>query len=239
MSAGAGGSAATGNSGVAGPGVAWATGGTKSMLGGYPDPFATAPGTACKVYPSQTLGPCYAQMPMMRDDLSDGLGGLPVRLSLMVVRANGCMPVPNATVDIWHAGSGGFYSAYAMGTICNPGSENVQTKTFGRGVQTTDANGKVNFSTVFPGWYNGRSIHIHFTLRVNGQEYVTSQLYFEDKLDDEILAQGDYKARGTRDTTNATDMTFLSGGATADEVLLSIAKRPDGVLHAWKVLSIG
>jgi protocatechuate 3,4-dioxygenase beta subunit len=234
--AGAGGSTGT----VAGPGVPWATGGTKTMQGNYPDPFVmgTAGMAACTVYPAQTIGPCYAQMPTSRADISDGLGGLPLRLSFLLVRSNGCTPVPDASIDIWHSGSEGIYSAYATGTICNPGTQNVLSQMFCRGVQTTDAAGRADFSTVFPGWYTGRTIHIHFTVRIGGRESVTSQLYFDDALSDEILAQGDYKARGKRDTTNANDSLFRSGGATAAQVSFSTAKRPDGVLHAWKVLSI-
>lgn len=224
---------------VAGPGVPWATGGTKTMTGKYPDPFAMGmAGAACIVYPSQTLGPCYAQGPEMRADISDGLDGLPMRLSLRLVKSDGCTPVANATIDIWHSGSQGIYSAYATGTICNPGTMNVMTDMFGRGVQTTDQNGRVDFDSVFPGWYTGRTIHIHFTVRESGREYVTSQLYFKDALSDEILAQGLYAARGKRDTTNATDSTYRSGGATAEKVEFEAVKRPDGALHAWKTIAI-
>ncbi|HET6337435.1 MAG TPA: hypothetical protein VFG30_29625, partial [Polyangiales bacterium] len=108
-----------------------------------------------------------------------------------------------------------------------------------RGVQLTDETGRVHFNTVFPGWYQGRSVHIHFTVRINGTEEVTSQLYFEDALTTEIQAQGEYKTRGMRTTTNANDTIFRSGGATPDEVIMSTAKQADGALHAWKVLSIG
>ena len=210
------------------------------MTGSYPDPFATGQSNApCTLYPAQTLGPCYAQMPMMREDISDGLDGLPMRLSFLVTRTDGCTPIPNASVDIWHSGSAGIYSAYATGTICNPGTDDVRSDMFCRGVRTTDDKGRVDFSTVFPGWYTGRTIHIHFTLRINGREAVTSQLYFPDALTDEILAQGLYAARGRRDTTNASDMIYRSGGATAEKVVFSTAKRPDGVLHAWKILSVG
>lgn len=226
-----------GGNDVAGPGTPWATGGTKTITGNYPDPFMD-PGAACAVYPAQTIGPCYAMGPMMREDISDGLDGLPIRLSFLVVKADGCTPVPDASIDIWHSGSQGIYSAYATGTVCNPGNDDVLKEMFCRGVQTTDKDGRANFSTVFPGWYTGRTIHIHFTVRVGGTEYVTSQLYFEDALSDEILAQGLYAARGTRDTTNQSDMLFSSGGAKPEQVLFETAKRSDGVLHAWKVLSI-
>jgi protocatechuate 3,4-dioxygenase beta subunit len=219
--------------------VPWATGGTKTIQGTYPDPFTmSAVATACTIYPSQTLGPCYAQMPMMREDISDGLNGLPLRLSFLLVRSGGCTPVPNASIDIWHSGSDGIYSAYATGTICNPGTVDVRSKMFCRGVLTTNEMGRADFSTVFPGWYTGRTIHIHFTIRLNNRESVTSQLYFEDTLTDEILAQGSYMSRGRRDTTNSSDSIFRSGNASPAQVLFSTAKRPDGVLHAWKVISI-
>jgi protocatechuate 3,4-dioxygenase beta subunit len=237
-SGGAGGSAAAGGGAISMV-TGWATGGTKAMQGNYPDPFmGSTMASSCTLYPTQTIGPCYAMGPMMREDISDGLDGLPIRLSFLVVHTSGCVPVPGASIDIWHSGSDGIYSAYDTGTTCNPGTTNVKSMMFCRGVQTTDETGRANFSTVFPGWYRGRTIHVHFTVRISGKEYVTSQLYFDDKLTDEILAQGTYQARGKRDTNNSSDMLFTSGGAKPDQVLFDTAKRADGALHAWKVLSI-
>jgi protocatechuate 3,4-dioxygenase beta subunit len=214
----------------------WASGGTKSMQGNYPDPFAGgATGVACALYPAQTLGPCYASPVMSREDISDGVTGLPVRMSFLVVESDGCTPVPNAEVDVWSAGSNGVYSQFASG-VCNPARADVASLRYCRGKQNTNAQGRVDFSTVFPGWYSGRTIHIHFTVRVGGQAYITSQLYFEDALSEEILQQVDYKARGTRDTTNRTDSVLRNGDLA--EVVFETAKRADGVLHAWKVLSV-
>jgi protocatechuate 3,4-dioxygenase beta subunit len=230
--------AGAGGSGIASPGTMRAAGGTKTMQGNYPNPFEMGMGAMCAVYPTQTIGPCYAQMPAMRQDISDALSGLPVRLSFLLVRGSACTPVPDASIDIWHSGSQGIYSAYATGTTCNPGTMDVKTQMFCRGVQMTDAMGRADFSTVFPGWYKGRTIHIHFTVRVGGRESKTSQLYFEDVLVDEILGQGEYAARGKRDTNNGSDTQFKSGGATPEQVIFKTAKRPDGVLHAWKVLTI-
>ncbi len=218
--------------------VPWATGGTTSMMGGYPDPFAGGPtGSPCVLFPAQTLGPCYAES-ATREDISDGATGLPVRLSFLVVRGDGCTPVPDASVDIWHSGFDGIYSAFATGSVCNPSTLDVRAQTFCRGVQVANAQGRVDFSTIFPGWYRGRTIHLHFTVRVDGQISITSQLYFDDALSDEILAQGEYAARGPRDTTNARDSTFRSGGAQPAQIVMDTAKRSDGVLHAWKVLAI-
>jgi protocatechuate 3,4-dioxygenase beta subunit len=114
----------------------------------------------------------------------------------------------------------------------------VRQERFCRGYGTTNAEGRVDFSTIFPGWYSGRAVHIHFTIRIGGSAEVTSQLYFDDDLVTEIQAQGEYAARGMRSTINSADLTFRSGGASPEEVLMSTAKRPDGVLHAWKVLAI-
>jgi protocatechuate 3,4-dioxygenase beta subunit len=230
-SGGAGGatSTSTGNAG------GWATGGTASMSGDYPDPFTSGLGSACILTCSQTLGPCYGTT-LVRKDISDGHDGLPVRLSLLVVDES-CKPIEGATVDIWHTAPEGAYSAFAAGSFCNPSDDDLSSKTFFRGVQVTDANGRVDFDTCFPGWYSGRSIHIHFTIRINDEEYVTSQLYFPDTLTDEIVAgQPLYSDRGARDTNNTND-SVISAEAVGDYTV-ETAKMPDGALQAWKVLVI-
>jgi protocatechuate 3,4-dioxygenase beta subunit len=218
---------------------AWASGGTRSMRGPFEDPFANVEAiTACALYPSQEPGPCYAPSPG-REDISDGLGGLPMRLSFLVVGADGCRPIAGARVDVWHAGLEGYYSTYPRGDICNPdGQASAKTKVFCRGTRSTDEHGRCDFSSVFPGWYASRTLHVHFTVWIDDREAVTSQLYFEDALTDEILAQGDYRARGRRDTTNREDEVFSSHGARPEQVLFSTSKRADGSLHAWKRLSV-
>ena len=208
--------------------VPWAMGGTKAMKGGYPDPFSAAgAGTMCELYPSMTLGPCYAQGPVSREDISDGTPGLPVRLSFLVVRATGgCAVVPNAEVDIWHTSAAGVYSTFASG-ICNPtraAQPAGPTAKYCRGTRVTDASGRADFNTVFPGHYPGRSIHIHFTVRINGRAYQTSQLFFDDKLSDEIMLTRDYTGRGRRNTTNATDNILR--GVDLKKVVASYANVP-------------
>lgn len=218
--------------------VPWASGGTGSMQGNYPDPFDPGSLTmACALYPAQTIGPCYSSPVMAREDISDGMTGLPLRLSFLVVD-NSCHPVPNAEVDIWHTGSNGVYSAYASG-ICNPDRIDVASQRYCRGKRNTDDTGRVDFSTVFPGWYTGRTIHIHFTVRVGNTEYITSQLYFPDELCDEIMTQTDYAGRGQRDTKNAGDSVLgRSNLSSLDPVMMESTKRADGALHAWKVLVV-
>lgn len=219
----------------AGPETGWATGGTASMSGDYPDPFTDDPGAACVLTCAQILGPCYAAT-LVRKDVSEGEPGLPMRLALRVVD-EACKPIEGAEVDIWHTMPAGYYSGEDADPFCTGNDAHAESGKFFRGIQVTDANGRVDFDSCFPGWYSGRSVHIHFTIRIGQDEYVTSQLYFEDALTDEIVAtQPIYKDRGARDTTNQTD-GVISADAVADYILAG-EQMPDGALLAWKTLVI-
>ncbi|WP_437909728.1 hypothetical protein WME95_18705 [Sorangium sp. So ce327] len=224
--AGAGGQAGTGGGGD------WASGGTGSISDDYRDPFTDGRGAACALTCAMTLGPCYAQT-IERKDISEGYPGLPVRLALRVVD-EACAPIEGATIDIWHTRNTGLYSGDDAVDMCTGGDEDALSHRYFRGMQPTDAQGRVDFDTCYPGWYSGRAIHIHFTVRVGGEEYVTSQLFFPEELTAELFAgHPDYAALGQPDTTNASDSIY--GG---EEYLLSTEKQADGSLLAWKTLVI-
>lgn len=215
--------------------TAWATGGTAVMTGSYSDPFASGIGTVCALTCAATIGPCYANT-LVRKDISEGHNGLPVRLALLVVDTS-CKPVQGAEVDIWHAAPEGLYSGDDASTFCTADDPTATSARWFRGVQTTDANGRVDFDTCFPGWYSSRTVHIHFTIRINGSEYVTSQLFFDDALDDEIInSQPLYNTRGPRDTTNAND-NVVSASSVGD-YLFQTQRMADGAMLAWKTLVI-
>jgi protocatechuate 3,4-dioxygenase beta subunit len=219
----------------AGTAAAWATGGTAVMSGDYADPFASGIGSTCTLTCSATLGPCYAQT-LTRKDISEGQDGLPVRLAFLIVD-EGCNPIPDATIDIWHTSPTGLYSGSDASTFCTLGNAEAVAARWFRGVQATDADGRADFDTCFPGWYSGRTIHIHFTIRVGGTEYVTSQLFFDDALEDEIIGgQPIYKDRGARDTTNQND-SVVSASAVGD-YLFQTARQADGAMLAWKTIVI-
>jgi protocatechuate 3,4-dioxygenase beta subunit len=197
--------------------------------GGLVDP--TTP--SCVVRPEQTEGPYFVDRQIHRSDIrseaSTGLvkPGQLLTLALTVSDVTGgqCRPLPGATVDVWHCDAQGVYSG-----VSDPRFDTVG-QTFLRGVQTTDAGGVVRFTTIYPGWYSGRTVHIHFKIRTpspNGAWEFTSQWYFDEALNDEVLAGETYGRRGHRDTTNATDGIFRNGG---DELLLS-PKREAGTLLA-------
>jgi protocatechuate 3,4-dioxygenase beta subunit len=171
---------------------------------------------ACVVTPAQTEGPYFVDEKLNRSDIrSDPTDntvheGVPLALKLTVHRVeNGaCTPLTGATVDIWHCDAHGLYSDEAAnGTV---------GKKFLRGYQVTDANGAVQFTTIYPGWYMGRTIHIHFKVRLYAgprKTYeFTSQLYFDETHNDAVLAQAPYSSRGTRRTRNSTDGIFTAPG---------------------------
>jgi protocatechuate 3,4-dioxygenase beta subunit len=103
-------------------------------------------------------------------------------------------------VDIWHCDAGGLNSGY--------GSEGTAGERFLPGVQVTDADGRVQFETIYPGFYRGRTIHVHFKIHLNERAVVTSQLFFPETVDDAVMATSPYRESGGRDTRNSTDGIF-------------------------------
>lgn len=218
--------------------VPWASGGTAAMTAAasYPNPFSSGLGAACELYCAATLGPCYAKT-LDRKDISEGQPGLPTRLAFRIVDVD-CKPLAGATVDVWHCGPGGLYSGEDASDFCTTGDATARAARWFRGVQTTDADGRVDFDTCFPGWYSSRTIHVHFTIRVGGAEYVTSQLVFDDALDDEIVASQDlYDARGARDTQNTSD-NVVGGESDLAKFQFETARMSDGAMLAWKTIVV-
>jgi protocatechuate 3,4-dioxygenase beta subunit len=156
----------------------------------------------CLLTPAQTEGPFFFDTGFMRSDIRDDKPGVNLALGLRVVEAGSCMPVAGALVEVWHADADGVYSAFdtADGNSANAGGQ-----TFLRGFQETDADGNVQFLTVYPGWYPGRTPHIHLMVLIGGRELLTTQLYFPEGVTDAVYAEEPYAARGRRSTSNAAD----------------------------------
>ncbi len=163
---------------------------------------------ACVLTPSLTEGPFYFDAGQIRRDITEGRPGTPLLLALEVVNAGSCSPIRDAVADIWHCDAGGLYSGY--------GSEGTAGERFLRGVQVTDANGRVEFDTIYPGFYRGRTIHVHFKIHLDERAAVTSQLFFPESVNDAVMATSPYSASGARDTRNSNDSIFTS--ATVLEV---------------------
>lgn len=164
---------------------------------------------------SAAAGPFPSKAPLDRSDIHENYPGHPLRLGIRVVD-QGCSPVPGATVDIWHTDASGDYSEYADG---GSGKDEGDGSTFCRGAQTTDADGIVEFLTIYPGWYEGRTVHIHATVRTDDGQSLTAQLYLDETYTEAVHASGEYAQFGPPDTSWADDSLI---GEPADDGSLII-----------------
>ena len=175
---------------------------------------------ACVLTPEQTEGPYYISGEKFRRDITEGRTGVPLLLRLRVVDASTCKPIRGAAVDIWHADALGVYSGFGAG---------AKSRTFMRGIQRTDANGLARFRTVYPGWYQGRTVHIHVKVHVAGNVVHIGQLYFPDSLTDKVFRRKPYSRRPRRTTRNANDFVFAQGGRRS---MLGLRKSGTGYVGA-------
>ena len=209
------------------PGVTATTGASPTV-----EPSALA----CVVSPEMTEGPYFVDEMLDRSDIqtdpSDGsvVEGIPLALTLNLYQVNGeaCTPLSGTLVDVWHCDASGLYSDVE--------ANNTVGRKFLRGYQLTDGSGAARFTTIYPGWYTSRSVHIHFKVRTDpasasGYEF-TSQLFFDEAVTGEVHAQAPYSSRGTRDTLNADDMIYASGG---DQMLLPLTQDGQGYAGAINV----
>jgi protocatechuate 3,4-dioxygenase beta subunit len=175
---------------------------------------------ACVVRPELTEGPYFVDEMLNRSDVrsdpSDGSVSegalLNLAFNVTQIGTNGCVPLEGAQVDIWHCDAYGVYSDV----------DGTAGKTFLRGYQVTDANGLAQFVTIYPGWYPGRAVHIHFKIRVDNSEF-TSQLFFDDAFTDQVYLQEPYAQRGERNPRNNGDGIYNNGGSQ-----LTLNVTPDG-----------
>ncbi len=176
----------------------------------------------CIVRPEQTEGPYFVDERLNRSDIradpSDGSvkEGVALQLTFRVygLRDNACNPLPGAMVDIWHCDALGVYSDVEDFN----GLFDTTGKKFLRGFQMTDASGAAQFVTIYPGWYEGRAVHIHFKIRTQpesrrGYEF-TSQVYFDEALSEQIFRQAPYSTKGPGWLRNQQDGIFRRDGGS-------------------------
>jgi len=189
---------------------------------------------ACVLTPDLTVGPYFVDEKLDRSDLTadttdtNVTSGVPLTLKMFIMAytSSGCSPLSRAQVDVWHADAGGVYS--------DESSEGTAGQTYLRGYQTTDANGSVIFESIFPGWYSGRTVHIHVLVRTfstSGTETLeyTTQLFFDPALTLAVMAKAPYNTRGNPDTINSSDDIYNS------ETLLSLAAVSSGSGYATSI----
>ena len=195
---------------------------------------------SCIVRPALTEGPYFVDEKLNRSDIRSDPStsavkpGVALALTFLVSRVSGtsCAALANATIDIWHCDALGVYS-----DANDPSFGSTKGTKFLRGYQVTDAAGAAKFTTIWPGWYQGRATHIHFKIRAtgaNGQvSDFTSQLFFTESLNDQIFAQAPYSQRGGAGRLrNEADGIFQGGGG---KLTLSPAKTADGYAATFDI----
>lgn len=193
---------------------------------------------ACVVTPAQTEGPFFVDERLNRSDIRgdphDGSlrPGVALALTLrtFAVGAAGCTPLTGAVVDVWHCDAAGVYSGT---TDAGPRG---QERKFLRGYQLSNAGGETRFTTIYPGWYPGRAIHIHFKVRAKSAAghnvEFTSQLYFDEAVNERVMAMPPYAARGPRRVRNDSDGLFRRGGQM---LIASTAARGEGYAASFDI----
>lgn len=189
-------------------------------------PFGTEEALpSCIVRPAATEGPYFVEEDLNRFDLrfdpTSGLvkEGLPlhIKFRLSQIADNMCTPLAGAQIDMWHCDALGSYS-----DVEDRGSTTEGEKWL-RGYQVTNEFGLAEFITIYPGWYPGRAVHIHFKIRTDpdselGYEF-TSQLFFPEEITDIMHSQEPYASKGYRNTLNSTDGIY---GSEGDQLLLDL-----------------
>jgi protocatechuate 3,4-dioxygenase beta subunit len=204
-------------------------------------PVLAATGDAlpqCIARPAQTEGPFFVEEELNRTDIRSDprsgqvTAGVPLRLAFRVSRIAGasCAPLQGAKVDVWHCDATGLYSDVAGRNFSAAGPQ------FLRGYQLTDAAGTAQFLTIYPGWYGGRTVHVHFKIRTmaaSGRNVdFTSQLYFDDALSDRVQAIAPYSRSGRRSMRNADDFLFRDGGR---QLLLDPVQAAQGYAATFEI----
>lgn len=186
--------------------------------------------TVCRSWAEQDEGPYHREAQPERRDVVEDREGIVLQLGIRLAR-HGTKSSGEAIVEIWQCDALGRYSGFpppSSSVVATsdtaPRAEYLADQTFLRGRQRTDPVGRVEFSTIYPGWYPGRTVHIHLMVHTTGRS-LTSQLYFPDDISNEVLAQAPYATRPGRDTTNDTDEIFPTGGEPA---VLDVISTPDG-----------
>ena len=192
-----------------------------SSTSGATTPVATLD---CVLVPEMTEGPYYLDLDLDRSDITEDRVGAPLALTIVVATVDACTPIQDAAVDLWHCDAEGIYSGFVAASTGGGGG--TDDSIFLRGTQLTDASGQATFQTLYPGWYRGRTVHMHMKVHVGGNQIHTTQLFFDDSFTDQVYAANEpYSARTDRDTFNSNDGIYQGGG---EATTLTVTEAGDG-----------
>ncbi|TAH38083.1 MAG: hypothetical protein EYC70_05525 [Planctomycetota bacterium] len=193
---------------------------------GLAPPWSPVLRRMCRGTPSNIQGPFYLDLDLLRRDITEGKPGLALTLVYQVVRVADCSPIPGAVVDVWHNDALGSYSGFA--------SQGTAGQTWLRGIQIADSHGLVLFDTIYPGWYPGRTTHVHVKVMPTMTTELTTQFYFEDFISNAVYLQlPPYDQKGPNPTSNDQDAFYTP------ETKMPWMRDPNGPLHLFAGLRIG
>ncbi|MGH8387806.1 MAG: intradiol ring-cleavage dioxygenase [Pseudomonas sp.] len=216
---------------------------------------ANTPATpVCLLSPEQIAGPYFRNPKLIRRNISEGVDGIPLILRLTIVDAMTCEPVSNALVDIWHCNARGAYSGWSK---INPDLEvdtgdigaipRTDDDTYLRGGQFTDQSGNVRFTTIYPGFYAGRALHIHVAVRItSGNNYLeerhvawVGQLYFPEVASRSVLGNRQYSGRASVPLSNEQDELYTTMGGDVSTLNIHTLGRDSNEDGFFGQLTIG
>ena len=185
---------------------------------------------SCRLTPELTEGPYYFDVDSIRGDIREDRDGAPLRLAIRVRAEGSCEPLENAVVDVWHCDANGSYSGFEAasqgGPAGRPGAGRTDDETYLRGAQATNSDGVVQFRTVYPGWYRGRTTHVHVKVHLDRTTLLTTQLFFDEEVNEAVYATKPYSEETGRDVFNEDDGIF------DESLIVTTRKDGDGYLAA-------
>jgi protocatechuate 3,4-dioxygenase beta subunit len=192
------------------------------------DATPAAAAAVCTLTKEMTEGPYYLDGALVRADVTEGKAGIPLKLALTVVNDSTCAVIPNALVEIWHCDALGEYSGY----VGNNGHSEPDDGTFLRGGVLTNSAGLANITTIYPGWYRGRCVHIHVKVHTGvtltsdgsftgGSELHTGQLFIDETITTAVAKISPYSTNTVTRTTLAQDSIYDEGGAASGLMTLT------------------
>jgi len=193
----------------------------------------------CTLTPEMTEGPYYFDANAIRSDIREDREGTEFRLALRIQTGAECAPLSNAVVSIWHCDALGLYSRFGNPSTDRGGRGSdaaTDDERYLRGAQVTNADGIVEFVTIYPGWYTTRAVHIHIKVFIDNQTEATTQLFFDESFTDTVYQAAPYNTHPGRNTRIDNDRIYTRADRNGTPTLITLANDDTAVLGAANIV---